>query len=190
VAARHHGLGPDPRRHRDRWGAREVKLISGIDDHSRYCVIASVVEHATGRAVCRAFLDALGRFGVPEQVLTDNGKQFTGKYQRPRPVEVLFDVICRRNGIEHLLTKIRSPTTTGKIERWHHSGGVSCQVHPPGQRQRRVRRQVADSRSSANNSKGVDFMFDMSGPHDLSLALETTASVDELRLDKIDWEVG
>jgi hypothetical protein len=34
---------------------------------------------------------------------------------------VLFDRICRENGIEHLLTKPRSPTTTGKIERWHQS---------------------------------------------------------------------
>ena len=25
------------------------------------------------------------------------------------------------NGIEHLLTKVRSPTTTGKVERWHQS---------------------------------------------------------------------
>jgi transposase InsO family protein len=27
----------------------------------------------------------------------------------------LFDRICRENGIEHLLTAPRSPTTTGKI---------------------------------------------------------------------------
>jgi hypothetical protein len=32
---------------------------------------------------------------------------------------VLFDTICRENGIEHLLTLPRSPTTTGKIERFH-----------------------------------------------------------------------
>ncbi len=56
--------------------------------------------------------------GVPEQILTDNGKVFTGKYGHP-PVEVLFDRICRQNGIEHLLTQPRSPTTTGKIERFH-----------------------------------------------------------------------
>jgi transposase InsO family protein len=31
----------------------------------------------------------------------------------------LFDRICRENGIEHLLTAVRSPTTTGKIERFH-----------------------------------------------------------------------
>ena len=35
------------------------------------------------------------------------------------PVEVLFDRICRENGITHRLTKIHSPTTTGKIERLH-----------------------------------------------------------------------
>lgn len=34
-------------------------------------------------------------------------------------MEVLFDAICRENGIEHLLTQPRSPTTTGKIERFH-----------------------------------------------------------------------
>jgi hypothetical protein len=99
----------------------ECKLVSGVDDHSRFCVIAQVVSRATGRAVCQAFADALLTYGCPEQVLTDNGRQFTGKYGRPRPAEVLFDRICRRNGIEHLLTKVRSPTTTGKVERWHQS---------------------------------------------------------------------
>jgi len=32
---------------------------------------------------------------------------------------VLFDRICRENGIKHLLTAPRSPTTTGKVERFH-----------------------------------------------------------------------
>jgi len=31
----------------------------------------------------------------------------------------LFDRICRENGIKHLLTSPGSPTTTGKVERWH-----------------------------------------------------------------------
>ncbi|MGY4644425.1 transposase InsO family protein [Cellulomonas sp. URHB0016] len=110
----------------------EAKLISGIDDHSRFCVIATVVTRATGRAVCAAFAGALTEFGVPEQVLTDNGRQFTGKYGRPRPTEVLFDRICRENGIEHLLTKVRSPTTTGKVERWHQTlQRELLDVHPP-----------------------------------------------------------
>jgi hypothetical protein len=52
------------------------------------------------------------------QVLTDNGRVFTGRFSA-KPIEVLFDRICRENDIHHLLTAPRSPTTTGKIERFH-----------------------------------------------------------------------
>jgi transposase InsO family protein len=97
----------------------ELKLISGIDDHSRFCVIAAVVRRATARAVCRAFIAAMRACGIPDEVLTDNGKQFTGRFGKPRPAEVLFERICRKNGIRQLLTKPYSPTTTGKVERWH-----------------------------------------------------------------------
>src|SRR6476469_5499612 len=55
----------------------EAKIVTGVDDHSRYCVIASVVTRATGRAVCLAFAAALRAFGVPGEVVTDKGKQFT-----------------------------------------------------------------------------------------------------------------
>jgi transposase InsO family protein len=96
---------------------REGRIVTGVDDHSRYCVLARVVERATGRAICLAFAEALERFGAPEEILTDNGKQFTDRFGRGG--EVLFDKICRRNGIAHRLTAPRSPTTTGKIERFH-----------------------------------------------------------------------
>ena len=32
---------------------------------------------------------------------------------------MLFERICRENGITTRLTRPRTPTTTGKIERWH-----------------------------------------------------------------------
>ncbi len=101
-------------------GGTEVKIVTGIDDHSRFCVIAKAVTRATARPVCLAFVNAMRVYGVPEEVLTDNGKVFTGRFHKPGvPVEVLFDRICRENGITHRLTKIHSPTTTGKIERLH-----------------------------------------------------------------------
>jgi hypothetical protein len=43
---------------------------------------------------------------------------FTARFG-PGPGPVLFDRICNDNGIRHILTAPRSPTTTGKIERWH-----------------------------------------------------------------------
>jgi transposase InsO family protein len=97
-----------------------AKALTGIDDHSRMCVSARVMARERTGAVCDGLRHALGTYGVPEQILTDNGKVFTGRFFHP-PVEVLFDAICREHGIEHLLTQPRSPTTTGKIERFHRS---------------------------------------------------------------------
>ena len=98
----------------------DLKMVTGVDDHSRFCVAAGLVTRATSKAVCGVFLGALKRHGIPDEVLTDNGKVFTGRYG-PHPVEVMFDRICRENGISHRLTAVRSPTTTGKIERFHQS---------------------------------------------------------------------
>jgi transposase InsO family protein len=96
----------------------EVKVVTGVDDHSRFCVCARVVARATARPVCEALQWALRTHGVPDQLLTDNGKVFTARFgQGPGPV--LFDRICANNGIRHLLTAPFSPTTTGKVERFH-----------------------------------------------------------------------
>jgi hypothetical protein len=98
----------------------EVKVVSGIDDNSRFVVSAKVVARATARPVCEALLLALRTHGIPEQILTDNGKVFTGRFgPRGSVAEVMFDRICAQNGIRHLLTAPRSPTTTGKVERLH-----------------------------------------------------------------------
>jgi transposase InsO family protein len=95
-----------------------AKAVTGVDDHSRFCVSARLMPRERTQAVCDALAWAMRAHGVPQQILTDNGKVFTGRFHHP-PVEVLFDRICRENGVEHLLTQPRSPTTTGKIERFH-----------------------------------------------------------------------
>jgi transposase InsO family protein len=96
----------------------EAKIVSGIDDHSRFVTSARVVARARARPVCDALEFAMNEHGVPDQILTDNGKVFTARFG-PGPGPVLFDKICNDNDIKHLLTAPRSPTTTGKIERWH-----------------------------------------------------------------------
>ncbi len=95
-----------------------AKALTGVDDHSRFCISAYLMVRESAQRVCDGLALALGTYGVPGQILTDNGKVFTGRFNKP-PVEVLFDRVCRENGIEHLLTQPRSPTTTGKIERFH-----------------------------------------------------------------------
>jgi transposase InsO family protein len=98
----------------------DLKVVTGVDDHSRFCIAAGLVRRATSKAVCEVFAASLKRYGIPDEILTDNGKVFTGRFG-PHPVEVMFDRICRENGISHRHTGVRSPTTTGKIERFHQS---------------------------------------------------------------------
>ena len=69
----------------------ELKLISGIDDHSRFCVIAAVVRRATARAVCRAFLAAMA---VPALILPDSAA--TGSCVFTRPMRGSTTCACRR----------------------------------------------------------------------------------------------
>ena len=111
----------------------ECKVVTGIDDHSRFCVLAKVVRRATGRQVCLAFTQAMTTYGIPDEVLTDNGIQFTDRLIKPdHGSEALFERIYRENGIVQRFTKVATPTTTGKIERIHLTMRTELlERHPP-----------------------------------------------------------
>lgn len=96
----------------------ELHALTGVDDHSRFCVCASLMARATARPVCDRLEAAFAAHGVPDQILTDNGKVFTARFGTG-PGPTLFDRICAQNGVRHILTAPRSPTTTGKVERFH-----------------------------------------------------------------------
>jgi transposase InsO family protein len=51
----------------------ELKMVSGFDDHSRFCICARLVWRATAKAVVGALEHALKAHGVSDQILTDNG---------------------------------------------------------------------------------------------------------------------
>jgi transposase-like protein len=55
-------------------GGLEVKVVTGIDDHSRFIVSAKVVVRATARPVCVALTEALRRHGVPPRSSPTTGR--------------------------------------------------------------------------------------------------------------------
>ena len=59
---------------------------------------------------------AVKRYGVPEQILTDQGTQF--KPARGEGIQSLTST-AGYWGIEHITASVRRPTTTGKIEVFH-----------------------------------------------------------------------
>jgi transposase len=44
----------------------ELKCLTGVDDHSRYCVSAGLMHRANSKSVCDHFLRSLGRYGIPQ----------------------------------------------------------------------------------------------------------------------------
>jgi transposase InsO family protein len=65
---------------------RECKVVTGIDDHARFVVMATVVAKPGARAVCTAFPAAMAAHGARSEVLTDNGNSSRdGSPSRIRP---------------------------------------------------------------------------------------------------------
>ena len=90
-------------------------MISFQDDHSRFITGSIKVWNPTGENAILLLERAVKRFGVPRQILTDQGTQF--KSARGGASE--FAMCCRALGIEHITASVRRPTTIGKIEAFH-----------------------------------------------------------------------
>jgi transposase InsO family protein len=167
-----------------------VKALTGLDDHSRMCVSGRLMARERTRPVCEGLRAAIAAYGAPHQLLTDNAKVFTGRFHQP-PVEVLFDAICRQNGIEHLLTQPRSPTTTGKIERFHRSLRAELLSNTPPFANIRVAQQALDEWIDYYNNSRPHQSLDMATPAErfTSGATNTPAAAPQARQDRSsqDW---
>jgi transposase InsO family protein len=168
-----------------------AKALTGIDDHSRMCVCARLMARERTRAVCDGLRAALGAYGAPQQILTDNGKVFTGRFPHP-PVEVLFEAICREHGIEHLLTQPRSPTTTGKIERFHRSLRAEFLGNKPAFTNLKTAQQALDEWVDYYNSARPHQSLNMTTPIErfsatASLACPSSSAPAGVDRDGQDW---
>ena len=95
----------------------EVEICNILDDHSRVCIASIARLVFTGTQVWQVFLTAIGRWGTPAEVLTDNGAVFTGK-QRGQG-RVALEVQCGLRGIRISHSRPYHPQTCGKVERFH-----------------------------------------------------------------------
>ena len=92
---------------------RRVHLVGYLDDHSRFVVGYGLHATASGALVREVLEAAITSFGAPEEVLTDNGTQYTtwrGKSE--------FTRLLERRGIRQVVARPRHPETLGKIERF------------------------------------------------------------------------
>lgn len=99
-------VGPMPRTAR---GHRY--LLTCMDFASRYPE-AIPLKRADAQTVADAMLQVFSRYGLPTELLTDNGGVFTGKLARE-----LYTMLK----IKHIKITEYNPQSNGTIERWHRS---------------------------------------------------------------------
>jgi transposase InsO family protein len=88
-------------------------LVVFMDDCSRYIVSWSLELRQTTDFVMQAMLSGMDRFGRPEEVLTDQGRQYfswRGKNE--------FQKLLKKKGVKHVVSRSHHPETLGKCERF------------------------------------------------------------------------
>ena len=91
----------------------KVYLIGIIDDHSRYLVGWGLYRQQTAAAVMEVVKGAIGQWGAPREILSDNGRQFVAWRGKTR-----FQKTLKQQGIQHVRSAPHHPMTLGKIERF------------------------------------------------------------------------
>ena len=89
-------------------------LVSIMDDYSRFIVAHKVCTTQTGDNITSVFHEAVDKYGLPNQLLTDRGSQFASWKGINAFQEMLGNL-----GVEHILTKSQSPQCIGKLESFH-----------------------------------------------------------------------
>ncbi len=96
-----------------RLGGRYAYLIGFIDDYSRYIVGLELYRTQTGGNVLEVYRRAISEYGVPKEMLTDNGRQYTNWRGASR-----FEKELQKDHIRHIKSQPHHPMTLGKMERF------------------------------------------------------------------------
>jgi transposase InsO family protein len=96
-----------------RLGGRYAYLVGMVDDYSRYMVGLELYRSQTADQVIEVYRRAIGEYGVPKEVLTDRGRQYTNWRGTTR-----FERELGKDRVKHIKSQAHHPMTLGKIERF------------------------------------------------------------------------
>jgi transposase InsO family protein len=96
-----------------RLGGRYAYLIGFIDDYSRHMVGLDLYRSQTADQVLEVYRRAVGEYGVPKEMLTDRGRQYTTWRGTTK-----FERELGKDRVRHIKSQAHHPMTLGKIERF------------------------------------------------------------------------
>jgi transposase InsO family protein len=95
---------------------QKVYLIAFMDDHSRYIVGWGLFAAQGSPQVMEVLRTAIGQYGTPKEILSDQGRQFYSWRGK-----CVFQKELLREGIHHVVSRSHHPQTLGKVEAfWKH----------------------------------------------------------------------
>lgn len=106
---------------------RTVVVLHIIDDCSRLDLACHVARSENADDVCDAFTTAVAAYGLPKQLLTDNGTAFSG---HRRGWSSQLETQTQALGVHHFTSSVHHPQTCGKIERAHQTARRWLAKHP------------------------------------------------------------
>lgn len=96
-----------------RLGGANAYLIGFLDDYSRFITGLELFRSQTAENLLEVYRRAVAEYGVPREMLTDNGRQYTNWRGR-----TLFEREMEKEKVHHLRSQPHHPMTLGKIERF------------------------------------------------------------------------
>src|SRR5215471_17649103 len=96
-----------------RLGGKNAYLIGFLDDYSRYLVGLDVFRSQTADHVLEVYRTAVAEYGVPKEMLSDQGRQYSSWRGTTR-----FEAELRKDRVHRLKSRPHHPMTLGKIERF------------------------------------------------------------------------
>jgi transposase InsO family protein len=109
-------------------GGRGFWVLDLVDDHSRFLLAAHVAAAPAMRPGWDAFRGAAAACGLPRQLLSDNGLNFTGRLTGRT---VAFERQVAAAGTQLIHASPRHPETLGKLERQHATQNAWIAGHKP-----------------------------------------------------------
>ena len=96
-----------------RLGGKNAYLIGFVDDYSRYMVGLDLFRSQTAEHVLEVYRTAVSEYGVPKEMLTDQGRQYANWRGKTR-----FQLELQKDRVHHLMSRPHHPMTLGKVERF------------------------------------------------------------------------
>lgn len=105
--------------HADWFEEHQEQIILFEDDASRLITGYGIFSKANMENTNQVLKQAIKKYGIPKQMMTDHGTQFTSVSREtcPDPQQNMFQQLLKRYGIIHIKARVKHPQSNGKVER-------------------------------------------------------------------------